>query len=105
METNHSDPNAKEALKVLSRRGIKAEAVTGSPASGAALKAARLDRADTALVWGSGASQAGSDAQASGAARGRGGSRAEDRRGAGMLCRTRALRCLLKPRAAVGGAA
>ncbi|GBF95117.1 ion channel POLLUX [Raphidocelis subcapitata] len=59
-----SDPNAKEALKVLSRRGIKAEAVAGSPASGAALRAARLERADTAVVWGAGSSPAGGDAQA-----------------------------------------
>ncbi len=44
-----SDPNAKELVK-QQLRGLKANAVIGSPASGAVLKQAGLERADAAII-------------------------------------------------------
>jgi hypothetical protein len=48
---------------VLHKRGIKADAVVGSPASGAVLKAAKLERADAAIVCGLGGDPGANDTQ------------------------------------------
>jgi len=56
-----SDPTAKETVKQL--KGIKINVVVGSPANGAVLKRAKLDKADAAIICGLHGDEAASDAQ------------------------------------------
>ncbi|KAI8465303.1 MAG: hypothetical protein J3K34DRAFT_461471 [Monoraphidium minutum] len=58
-----SDPDAKEAVKPLQKRGVRVATVAGSPASGGALRAARLDRADAVVMCGLGADPSAADTQ------------------------------------------
>ena len=61
-----SNPDAKDALKILHRRGIKGTLVVGSPASGAVLKSAGLKAADVAVVCGLSADDSGAGAGGAG---------------------------------------